>query len=71
MDGFTASLRIKAFSYEGKRSASSKPKSDGRYKPKPIILMEWVNGLCGNDLSLSKWRAGRLVSTTKIPLYTF
>lgn len=69
--GFTASARIKELTYPGKKRATLKPKSDGRYAPKPIILMEWMNGLCGNELTMTKWSRAAQAKPVALPLYSF
>jgi hypothetical protein len=68
---YTTSFRIKTLDYAGKKRASIKPKSDGRFAPRPIILMEWLNNLCGNKLTMTKWSGGRPASPKELSIYSF
>ena len=58
-DGVMVFSSVMESRYQGSRSASLKPKSDGRYAPKPIVLMDYMRKMCGNRVVISKWKDGK------------
>ncbi|MCB0333621.1 MAG: hypothetical protein KDD55_08995, partial [Bdellovibrionales bacterium] len=49
---------------EGKQ-ASIKPESEGRYAPRPIILMNYLDGVCGHRIDTVKWKSKNKVQWRK------
>lgn len=58
----TVSLALTAslHKFSGSKAATIKPKSDGRFAPEPILLMNYLGTMCGQKLSLVKWRGNQL-----------
>ena len=61
---FTNGFQIKVNLYEqpwtGKRAATIKPVSDGKYAPAPLILMSSVGGWGGNEqIKVFRWSGGK------------
>lgn len=54
------SLSASLKKFLGSKAATIKPKSDGRYAPEPILLMNYLGTMCGQSLSLAKWRGNQL-----------
>ena len=46
--------------FSGSKAATIKPKSDGRFAPEPILLMNYLGTMCGQNLSLVKWMCASL-----------
>lgn len=51
----TLSARFKFILHSGPEEASIKPESEGRYAPKPLILMRGLGGFCGHVIDVVRW----------------
>ena len=62
---FSIVISVKETKYEGKRVASIKPSSDGKYFGEPILLMNTV-GYGDEYLNKVTWKNGKIVAKTRI-----
>lgn len=53
------------------REASIKPVSEGRFAPKPLILMSWLGTTCGNEITAVKWKNNKPGQVQSLPIYSF
>ena len=51
------------------REAAIKPESEGRYAPRPIIMMNWLSETCGNKITITKWSRNKPQSITPLQIY--
>jgi hypothetical protein len=68
--GFTISIAVKESPFKGKKVASIKPSSDGKYYGEPILLMETV-GWGGEYVNKVTWKGGRIVATKRLPIVKY
>lgn len=68
--GFSLTLAINEVKFGGTTWASIKPKSDGKYKNEPILLMGIV-GYGNERVNKQTWRGGKIVSTTQLPVVKY
>jgi hypothetical protein len=64
---FSIVISVKETKYEGKRVASIKPSSDGKYFGEPILLMNTV-GYGDEYVNKLTWKNGKIVAKTRIPV---
>lgn len=62
--GFDIQARLQEATYNGSRAASLKPVSDGKYAPRPLLLMSSLGG--GQWINLVKWSGGKPKILTKV-----
>lgn len=51
------------------RESALKPESEGRYAPRPIIMMNWLSETCGNKITITKWSRNKPQSITPLQIY--
>jgi hypothetical protein len=56
-NGITARFRGMEYVYKGRRAASIKPVSDGKFAPAPLLLMQSLG--YGQEIDIIKWSNGR------------
>ncbi len=61
-------IQASEFAYAGGKAASIKPQSSGRFAPQPVLLMTFIGTMCGQKLSLAKWKGSTLQSVTALKL---
>ena len=69
--GFTVSIQFAARLYQGKRAASIKPTSEGKFAPQPLLLMQSISGYGAffgspEEITLVRFRGGKVRSQTSI-----
>ena len=71
--GVTLAITLTRYVYKGDKSASIKPISDGRYAPRPIILMASLGGYGNETIRLVRWKRGKIAAAKKIKVgkYTY
>lgn len=62
--GFNIQGRLRELEYTGGRAASLKPKSDGKYAPRPLLLMQSIGG--EQKVNLVKWTKGQPLTLTTV-----
>lgn len=62
------SLQANEYFFSGEKAASIKPKSDGKFAPKPILLMSFLGSLCGQKLAVTRWQQNKPRSFSSIKL---
>lgn len=67
---FSIVISVKETKYEGKRVASIKPSSDGKYHGEPILLMNTV-GYGDEYVKKVTWKNGKIVATTRLPVVKY
>jgi len=68
-DGVEFSISAKEFKLPKGKEAALKPESEGRYAPKPIILMNWLGDTCGNKIDVVSWKKYKPASITPLNIY--
>lgn len=53
-----------------KREAALKPESEGRYSPRPILMMNWLGSTCGNKIDVVKWKRKKPGIIKKLSVYS-
>jgi len=61
-------ISANAFKFSGSKAATIKPESDGRYAPQPILLMAYLDTMCGQNLSLVRWKGNSIQKITPLKL---
>lgn len=58
--GYTVSVAARPQTYRGKKAASLKPKSEGRFAPQPLFLMTSLNGWGKQKINIVEWSRGKI-----------
>lgn len=64
------SVRINEFKRNGGKESALKPESEGRYAPKPILMMNWLGNTCGNRIDVVKWKKRKPKTVTPLSVYS-
>ena len=67
---FDINVRINEFKRRKGKESALKPKSEGRYSPRPIMMMNWLGGTCGNKIDIVKWRKLKPKKVTSLNVYS-
>ena len=67
---FSIVISVKESKYQGKRVASIKPASDGKYYGEPILLMNTV-GYGDEYVNKVTWKKGKVATTTRLPVVKY
>ena len=71
--GFDISVQYATQQFKGRRAASIKPTSEGKYAPQPLLLMQSIAGFgaffgAGESIELVKFKKGKVRSRAKIDI---
>jgi len=69
--GVATNFRFKEYKKTSELQASVKPVSEGRYAPRPLMMMNWLGSACGNTMSLTKWNKNMPGKAANLPIYSF
>lgn len=69
-ESFSITVRGDEESYSGGREAALKPESEGRYSPRPIVMMNYLSSTCGNRIDVVSWRKGKVISREELQVYS-
>lgn len=64
------SLRVNEFKRKSGKESALKPESEGRYAPKPIVMMNWLGNSCGNRIDVVKWKKRKPKTVTPLSVYS-
>lgn len=67
--GLNISFSAKETKVSKGKQAAIKPESEGRYKPKPIVMMNWLGDTCGNQIDVVSWKKFVPVSFRPLTIY--
>jgi len=71
--GFDISVQYATQQYKGRRAASIKPTSEGKFAPQPLLLMQSISGFgaffgSGESIELVKFKKGKVRSRAEIDI---
>lgn len=69
-ESLTIEIAAQQFRYRGRKSASIKPISDGKFAPKPLVLMQ-STGYRPEQVELIKWRKNKPASSSDLPVENY
>jgi len=68
--GFSISASVNLQRYRGRKAATIKPESEGKFAPRPLLLMHTLGSYSyfggGESIDLVRWRRGRISSVKSI-----
>lgn len=68
-NGVEMSLNVKELKVSKGKEAAIKPESEGRYQPKPIVMMNWLGETCGNKIDVISWKKYKPASVRPLTVY--
>lgn len=69
-DETTIGIELETQKYTGGMQSAIKPESEGRYSPRPIVMMNYMGSVCGNRIEAVRWSNGRIVSRSPLEIYS-
>lgn len=69
-DPFDITVRVNEFRRKNGRESALKPESEGRYAPRPIVMMNWLGNTCGNRIDVVKWKKRKPKNITPLNVYS-